>query len=532
MKRSALERLAWLALFWALVSAVQWRSGAYSMETVRHSDESAHLLNSVMVRDYLVLGLGENPLEFVKRYYLHYPAVAPLVWPPLFHVAAGVWMLVFGASATSAMVFVGLTGALALFLFFELSRREFGAAAGLIMALTLGGLALFIDLATSIMLDMPVLAASLAFTWWLTQMVEEPEGRAWLGCGIAGGLWGAVKANGLAALPSLGAALLVWRGPRPQWGRVARTAAIVSLLSLPPALVSIALLRGHQPPQQQGLEGIARRVTFYGDNARWQLGWWVLMLAGVGIAAFTLRKDRSNALDVAMIGTLAGTAAFHVLLPLEHNERYLSPMLPPLLYFAVRASGLVRWRQAPLAAACVVAALVLVPRFGVPTQSPAGWREAAARLRAGDPRPRRVMVFSEERGETAFTAEMALSAGHRADFVMRGSKAAAESNWFGGDYKLLADSPEELAALIEDYGIEEVIVDRSNESASRAEVAMVKETATRMPAEFPLEAAVDGARHITIHRVVKRADPPRKRISYDVSRSLNLTVSEAGAQER
>jgi len=534
MKRVGLERLLWLFVFWALVTAVQWRSGAYGVETVRHTDESAHLLNAVMVRDYVALGFGANPLEFVKQYYLHYPAVAPLVWPPLFHVTAGLWMLVFGASGASALTFVGLTAAAALLIFFELSRREFGRVAALLMALTLGGLRLFVDLATTVMIDMMVLTGALAFIWALSLMLDQPDGRAWRATGLAGGLWGATKANGLAALPSFGVALLLQTRSGPGWRKKLGTAAIIGALSLPPALVSMALLRGHEPPQSAGMEAMLKRLVFYVDNAWWQVGWWVLGLAAAGMAAsgHQLVKRRAGALETAMLATLAGTIGLHVFLPLDHNERYLAPMLPPVLYFAVHAGRLIRWRHAATAAAFLVAVLVLPARFDVPRQTPAGLRESALRLREWNAEPRRVMVFSDERGETALVAEMAMCGPRRSDFVVRGSKMVSESSWYGGNYRLLVESPEKLAELVEALGIQEVLMDHSALAKGREEHKLAARMMELMPDRFPVKATVDAARRITIHDVVRRASPPRRPISYNLSRSLNVTVSEPRAEAR
>ena len=50
-------------------------------------------MNGLLVKDYLHQAAGTNPVTFAEQYYLHYPKIAPLMWPPLFHAVLGVSLL-------------------------------------------------------------------------------------------------------------------------------------------------------------------------------------------------------------------------------------------------------------------------------------------------------------------------------------------------------------------------------------------------------------------------------------------------------
>src|SRR5262245_56498277 len=76
-----------------LVVALQLWVGAYHSERGLFSDEAAHFLNGLLLRDYIHDGFGQDPMAFARGYYAHYPKIAPLVWPPLFHAALGVFLL-------------------------------------------------------------------------------------------------------------------------------------------------------------------------------------------------------------------------------------------------------------------------------------------------------------------------------------------------------------------------------------------------------------------------------------------------------
>ena len=59
--------LLWLLLL-ALATALQCHNGAYSSEFAGHPDEAAHVVTSLMIRDYLVEGLPslESPISFAR----------------------------------------------------------------------------------------------------------------------------------------------------------------------------------------------------------------------------------------------------------------------------------------------------------------------------------------------------------------------------------------------------------------------------------------------------------------------------------
>lgn len=532
-RRTLAEACAILLLCSLAAAWWQWRTGAWQVETVRHPDESAHFMNSLTAAAYLRGGWTSSPLAFLKDAYLHYPVLAPLVWPPLFHLLAGVWMAIFGLSHSSALAFVALASGAGLALLFAVGRRAFGLPAALALTLALWALPLTADLATSIMIDVLLVAAALACAWFCAQWLEQPALR-WSRAGLAGGAWCAVKANGLAALPALPLAALLWRMPPRHGPRVLRAVALAALLGLPFAALSFLLLRGHNPSQAGGLSAAWDRLAWYEMNIRWQVGAAVEALAAAGLAwtALALWKRRAAPLDAACLACLAALLAFHAALPLSHNERYLAPALPFVLYFAAAAGRWLPWRRGPSLAAALAALLVLAFRFHVTPQQPAGFREAARFLLAQRSAPLRVLVVSDELGETAFTAELAAAAPHPRPFVLRASKTLSDSDWYGGSYRLSATTPAQAAALIEDLGIQWILIDLNNPPAARPDLRLVLETLSSLPQRFAPAAAIHRARRLALYRALHPASPPRRPITYRLSRSLDLAVSEQFAERR
>src|ERR1700758_3440929 len=66
------------------VVILQFLGGAYASGFGGYPDEPAHLVTSLMVRDFLASLDFRHSWQFAQQYYYHYPKVAIGVWPPGF----------------------------------------------------------------------------------------------------------------------------------------------------------------------------------------------------------------------------------------------------------------------------------------------------------------------------------------------------------------------------------------------------------------------------------------------------------------
>ena len=106
--------------------SLQWRSGAHSAALGAEPDEASHYVTGVMIRDYIARGLPGNPVTFAKDFYIHYPRVAFGLWPPLFHLLSGLWMLAFGTTRTSILFLLVVFTTAWAFIFYLISRHRSG----------------------------------------------------------------------------------------------------------------------------------------------------------------------------------------------------------------------------------------------------------------------------------------------------------------------------------------------------------------------------------------------------------------------
>ena len=101
------ESVAVFAVLLGSVVILQVLGGAYASGFGGYADEPAHLVSSLMVRDFFAGFDFRQPWQFAQQYYFHYPKVAIGVWPPGFYAALGMWFLIFGTSRASAIIFIG-----------------------------------------------------------------------------------------------------------------------------------------------------------------------------------------------------------------------------------------------------------------------------------------------------------------------------------------------------------------------------------------------------------------------------------------
>src|SRR5262245_64920312 len=70
-------------------------------------------MTGVFVRDALADGGWRNPRGYASRYYLQYPALGLLVWPPLFYGIEGLAMTTLGTSFAAGQLTIAAFAVLA-----------------------------------------------------------------------------------------------------------------------------------------------------------------------------------------------------------------------------------------------------------------------------------------------------------------------------------------------------------------------------------------------------------------------------------
>jgi hypothetical protein len=464
--------LSFLA-FLGFAVLLQWRSGAFVAE-FSGPDESAHLVTSLMVRDYVASGMPGAPQKFAEDYYLRSPKVAFGIWPPLFHLSQAAWMLLFSPSRISVLILMALWTALLAAGCAAVVRSEFGTAAALCLGGVLVSLPEVQSAAGTNMPDLMMSCFMFGAVLFFGRYLDRLQTRDALMFGILAGIAIMVKYNALTlvlvppfAVLFTGRFALLRR--RSFWLPVAVVAAICG----PWYLFNRTLVRYAMEPDP-GIGEIPGAMVHNLGTLVSILGLPLLALAAAGALSAVRRGSPERAASgkwIAAASLLAALWFFHsVLYPIKESRYLLAAAPALLLYVAAGGRALAAWiaprfqlRYATCFAGIVMGCLVYaLGTSHVPGKTQHGWSELAAALSS---RPggggEFILVSGSGGAEGMMVSEMALLDRQRRHCILRASKILARSTWAGEEYQTVFHDARELLAFLDKTPVSIVAVDRS-----------------------------------------------------------------------
>lgn len=442
------DALAALVLI-GLIFAFQYASGAYQKDFSADEDEPAHVVSSLMVRDYIAQGFPGSPLHFAESYYVHYPKVAIGHWPPLFHTAEGVWMLVFGRTRPSMLALTAIVAALLAISVFAWIRIECGL--------------LYAFVSTALLVITPIYRAAV-FT-------VEPQMLLTFFAFWAAILYGSCLENHrrlyawLFAVVAICAMLVHGRGAMllfvpPAAGLLVGNAAtkkrwLVLLLVVCSITLTLPQLLGQADPSSPVT--VARNAWMFFYRLGVSVSWPVLVIAIFG-AVQVFRSRRKHLRWIAMLALILGGCCFHVLVNVPLLDGYLLPMAPALavlfaagLQFFVELFGrsTAKGRVIQLACAALTFAIVVQAALIKTAKPDTGCHLLINELQSSSPSDI-YLVAGDAVHEGALIAEVALADPQPQRFVLRASKVLSASSWAGRGYRLRFTTPDEVRKYLDD----------------------------------------------------------------------------------
>lgn len=537
---SRAERLLTFALLFLAVLMVQSWMGALQVERGLYSDDAAHFMNGLLIRDYLTHALGSDPMRFAEQYYLHYPKIAPLMWPPLFHVLFGLSLLLGFGAASTALFLVGLATAWTAYRLHVIVRQTAGSVLAFVAAGLFLTTPLVMTMTSVVMLDVMIAALSIEAAYWLARFVSS---QSWRHAAAFGGFAAAAcltKGNGVAVvlIPLLLMAI-VGRFDLLRRSGLYVAAAIVLVAAVPVLAVSASFDAGIGDFGPVTSTEVLDRTLLYGAYIWKNTGAGLLGLAAIGgaVAAARARRRRPEAVPLveALLALLGATVLFHLFNPhLASAGRYLTMAIAPVI--AIAMTGVVELRSlrgAPgrLAATAIIALVILVSAAGreVVPLVPLGYRTVVAQLAAADQLAgRRLLVISDEIGEGAAVTETAVLGLEPVPTIVRGSKLLAHGNWVGHD-RLVYDSPMALMQDLEDLHVTYVLLDRSAASSRLiyfSQIAALTDTQIGRLERIRVDSAGSASRPLELYRVIHSSPGPPKSLRIGLQYTLGRTVEQ------
>jgi hypothetical protein len=368
-RRLLLVLLAVLALVYVLAYV--------SSEPFYNNDETRHVMTGVFFRDAVHDLPLTNFRSYTVSYYLQYPALGLLVWPPLFYFVEGLIMSIFGTSLIVSKALIGAFAAMACVYLFYLVRRSHDAGRAAIAVLVLGLAPLVFELSHQVMLEIPTLALGLAASYHFIRYLEGERRRDLILAGLFAAFAALTRFDAIYLLPLFVILVAVRRRLSILWRKEVLIVAALALVVVVPFYAFSASSVGWMQfkfatetlsPGDPAFLSL-KRLVFYPSTLPGQLGLFALVPAIIALVArLSIARRAATWPYFALI-----IAAYVTFTPLgELESRHAIYWLPAFAFFAADGVALIASRLRAPKVYLPVAALVLVAM---------GWTALAKPLR-------------------------------------------------------------------------------------------------------------------------------------------------------
>ncbi len=472
-------------------------------EPFKNGDETRHVMTGVFVRDALadLPASSADPRGYAAQYYVQYPALGIIIWPPFFYAVEGLTMWAFGTSYLVARLVVYAFALLGGVYAYRLFCRTHGRTVALAALGVLGWAPLVFMYSAYVLLEVPTLALVLAAVFHFERYLDEERARdAVLACLFAA-FAALTRFDGVLLLPFV----LLRLGFARRFGLLVRRPVVIGLvlallLTVPYYLFTWKVYGSGI--HHAATSGTGNRATSWLDPRNFylypsflpeQVGWSAAMSAVAGLVYGLWAERKRCGVYFALLA-----ATYLTFVPLAEPEpRHAIYWVPALAVFAVEGvlllpRGYPRWEVA----ACVA----LLGWVGVETISPlatTGWTgqyirgtdEAAGRVLAKASGERPVLYDGQLNG--AFVYAVRRRDPERRATVLRADKLlySVYSDPQGG-YEEYAKTDAEAAALLHRYDPEFVVVEEPQVFIQTPAGDRLRRVLRDRPTEYALEEAI------------------------------------------
>lgn len=426
-------------------------------------DASRHAMNGVFIRDFIIDGGVQHPIQFASAYYQKYPAINIGFYPPFFYLTSAPFLAIFGPTHAVSQAVVTLYALGAMLSIYFLCSRQMSRVAALAAAacvITFPEMALW---ARQVQLDIPAIALLIVAAFALTRYLEN-QSRSWLYAATSLlGIAILTRAQAICVIPAVMFFLFI-----PKYAHLAslktRILALVPLIILSmPSLAMVAYFSRVNQSQVVQMPGMPRLLSFgnwgwYASYLPEQIGWPALVFTTCGLAAALVLGVQKRLPTAAMVAGMFCLSSWIFFSLISNKEpRFNLPSVPFLFLFSVFALNvlfpfLTRFALLVLALWLAFQALAVahVPVVG-------GYKEAVELAQNVTPRNTNVLISAHRDG--SFIYDMRTIGKRRDIGIRRADKLFVEINIrreFGIKDRRL--SKEDLLELLKRENVTTIVV--------------------------------------------------------------------------
>ncbi len=517
----------------ALLFATSPRNGEFWW-----SDAPRHAMDGVFIHDLIRDHPLRNVHQYAMDYYIQYPALTILFYPPGFAILEAVFFAIFGVSHASAMLAIAacyLATALGAYFILRRTMPPVVSAAAAVVFISLPETALW---GRQVMLEIPACALIMWAAWAFLRFQDTRRPADLYGAVLF--LAGAMYMKQTAAFMALVFIVAAWLSRRsivlPNRGTLLRAGLIFSVIVVPLAVMTFRFGRVNVDSVVGGQWNKTsiwswESLTYYVRQLPPQAGWPVLILAGFGVTVAAWRRDwRTGDFSFLILWALVGYAAFTGIALKEPRHTVL--MLFPIAVFAVQALYRVLPRSLAPAGVALFAAITLgdtLVRHPVPAVS--GYQEAAELVAARAPSKSAVLFMGQRDGSFTFSVR---ARSNRPDIsVVRADKLllrVIQRRELGVvDRGIPA---EQIAKMLNDYGVAYAVSEPGfwDDLKSVRELNAVLNSRFRKVAEIKIESNVSHHdRRLDVYQNLTDVSlAPRRRIRLELPIVNEVVEGELG----
>ena len=427
------------------------------------SDSPRHALNGAFIKDFVAAVPWHDPKAWAINYYLQYPSLTILVYPPLFYIVEAAAYSFFGVSHLVAQATVGVFTLLLATASYHVARLSFPRWSALGASLLVIGGPEAAFWARQVMLDIPAYAALVTGVFWFIRYLRA-EKPAYLYLSVFATLAAVyIKINSVFIVPVLAVALyLVER--RKAFNRHHVVAGTLGLLGLVPIVLLTAVFG------EANIQSVAGRPTdfplasvaawlFYAKAMPQYLGYCALSLGAGGLILVALRRSwpLEPWLAALLVGWLAFGYIFFSAMGVREPRHGVMIAFPLVLFAILVLHRFLSSRLAQVAAAALGIGTFLYSLVFCSPPVVRGYQEVADYVAQHAPRDAVVMFSGYRDGNFVF--DLRTHEGRRDISTIRADKLllriAVERERGVGQTDL---SEQQIATFLRDFGVSLIIV--------------------------------------------------------------------------
>lgn len=450
----------WLALaIYAVATALLYATSPTGLD-FWWQDAPRHALDGVFVRDQLAAMPLHDPAGWAMQYYVQYPALTILFYPPSFYLIEAGFFAVFGVSHAVAQLAETPHALVLAMASFGVARRMLPLWSALAVGLLAVGVPITAFWTRQVMLDVPAYATLMAGLWFMLRFWTQDRTRDLLFACLF--LVAAVytKQTVVFILPAIAVGLVVTRGWKALLERRLVLATLASLVALGPMAFLTWKFGAVNVQSVGGRAGDASRLglaawTFYARLLPEQLGWPVLLLGIIGLCVLIWRGTGPRWATALLLTWVIFGYLFFSAIGVREPRHDMMVLFPLVIGAVLALHAVLRPVAAQASAALLAVATFATSLILVPAPMVSGYAAIAARIAEIAPKDA-VVLYSGYRDGTlifALRSERPDITTVRADKLLLNIAVERERGVGQTD-----DSEADIAARIHDLGASLVVV--------------------------------------------------------------------------